>query len=276
MRSAEIQEIFNSSVKSADKLQGFVADMHIERAENAHEVQLRRRAKFGYKTEHSKIFDENGIVVIPNFMEDTTGLVEEIEKFPIAENKNDSNFLFTQKRDWVESHLRDFVRIHDIVMDCHALDKLHSQFNQNTFVQRIQNSPDDNDVQKVMHMDTFFPTVKFWFFPQDVTINDGPFCYVPKSNILTDKRKEWMRQQWQNIIDGNIEPERTYGHAEGSLRIFNEELRAMCLEASAYPVMANTLVIANTFGFHARGQVSNTVVRQAIHGSIRLSRPFEI
>ena len=276
MRSAEIQEIFDSSVKSADRLQGFVANMHIERAEKAYEVQQQRRVKLGHKTEFSKEFDENGIVVIPNFMENTTGLVEEIEKFPISENKNDSNLLFTVKRDWVESRLRDFVRIHDIVMDCHALNTLVLQFNENTFVQRIQNRSDDNDVQKILHMDTFFPTLKFWFFPEEVTIDDGPFRYVAKSNILTDKRKEWMRQQWQNIIDKKIEPERTYGHAEGSLRIFDSELRDMELDAKSYAVKANTLVIANTFGFHARGQVSNAVIRQAIHGSIRLPKPFVI
>ena len=276
MRSAEIQEIFDSSVKSADRLQGFVANMHIERAEKAYEVQQQRRVKLGHKTEFSKEFDENGIVVIPNFMENTTGLVEEIENFPISENKNDSNLLFTVKRDWVESRLRDFVRIHDIVMDCHALNTLVPQFNENTFVQRIQNRSDDNDVQKILHMDTFFPTLKFWFFPEEVTIDDGPFRYVAKSNILTDKRKEWMRQQWQNIIDKKIEPERTYGHAEGSLRIFDSELRDMELDAKSYAVKANTLVIANTFGFHARGQVSNAVIRQAIHGSIRLLKPFVI
>lgn len=276
MRSAEIKEIFNSSLKSADKLQGFVADMHIERAEKAYDIQKQRRSKLGYITEYSRTFDEEGIVVIPNFMNDTTGLVEEIEKFAIAENKNDSNLLFTEKRFWVESRIKDFVRIHDIVMDCHALDTLVPQFSDNTFVQRVENKPDDNDVQKIMHMDTFFPTLKFWFFPEEVTIDDGPFCYVAKSNILTYKRKEWMRGQWQNIIDGKIEPERTYGHEEGSLRIFDSELRDMRLEAKAYVVKANTLVIANTFGFHARGSVSDNVIRQAIHGSIRLNSPFVI
>lgn len=280
MKIKELESIFRSSTKSADKLQGFVPDMHIDRAEKAHEAQLQRREKHGHKTEYSKQFDEEGIVVIPNFMSDLTGFVEEIEKFPIAENKNEHNLLFdkTGCRTLYFRWHSDIARLYDIVMDCHALSTLEPQFIQNTFIQRLQNSPDDNDVQKVMHMDTFFPTVKFWFFPQDVTIDDGPFCYVPKSNILTDKRKDWMRKQWEDIIDGKIDPRRTYGHAEGSLRIFDEELIEMGFdpEATAHPVRANTLVIANTFGFHARGQVSNTVIRQGIHGSIRLSKPFDV
>lgn len=278
MKTKELESIFNSSIKSADKLQGFVPDTHIERAEKAYEVQCQRREKNGYRTEYSKKFDEEGIVVIPNFMSDMTGIVEEIEKFPIAENKNEHNLLFSEKRDWVVSRLYDFSRLHDIVMDCHALSTLHPQFSDNTFIQRLQNRPNNNDVQKVLHMDTFFITVKFWFFPQRVTIDDGPFCYVAKSNILTDKRKEWMRQQWHNIIDGKIEPERTYGHAEGSLRVFDEELIKMGYDpdVTEYPVEPNTLVIANTFGFHARGEVSNEVIRRAIHGSIRLPHPFDI
>jgi len=278
MKIKDLESIFKSSAKSADKLQGFVPDMHIDRAQKAHEAQLQRREKHGHKTEYSKKFDEEGIVVIPNFMSDMTGFVEEIEKFPIAENKNEHNLLFGEPRPWIQSRDDDGSRLYNIVMDCHALHTLDPQFKQNTFVQRLQNSPDNNDVQKIMHMDTFFPTVKFWFFPQDVTIDDGPFCYVPKSNILTDKRKEWMRKQWEDIIDGKVDPRRTYGHAEGSLRVFDEELIEMGFdpECKVYPVKANTLVIANTFGFHARGEVSNTVIRQAIHGSIRLSKPFEI
>ena len=280
MKIKELESIFKSSVKSASGLEGFVPEMHVARAQMATEAQSQRRAKYGYKTSYSREFDERGIVVIPNFISDMTGFVEEIEKFPIAENKNENNLLFdkTGCRTVQYRWHSDIARLYDIVMDCHALSTLEPQFGQNTFIQRLQNSPDNNDVQKVMHMDTFFITVKFWFFPQDVTIDDGPFCYVPKSNILTDKRKAWMRQQWTDIIDGKIDPQRTYGHAEGSLRVFDEELIEMGYDpqATAHPVKANTLVIANTFGFHARGEVSNTVIRQAVHGSIRLSQPFEV
>ena len=276
MKMKDLESIFTSNIKSADKLQGFVPEMHIERAEKAAEAQLQRREKYGYKTPYSREFDERGIVVIPNFISDMTGFVEEIEKFPIAENKNEKNLFFGELRPWIQP--KDIDRLYDIVMDCHALPTLEPQFRQNTFIQRLQNSPDNNDVQKVMHMDTFFITVKFWLFPQDVTLDDGPFRYVAKSNILTDKRKEWMRQQWTDIIDGKIDPRRTYGHAEGSLRIFDEELIEMGFdpEVTAHPVKANTLVIANTFGFHSRGEVSNTVIRLALHGSIRLTRPFEL
>jgi hypothetical protein len=280
MKIKELESIFKSSAKSADKLQGFVPDMHIERAEKAYEAQQQRRAKHGYKTLYSKEFDERGIVVISNFMRDMTGFVEEIEKYPIAENKNEHNLVFdeTGRKKFDTRWYSDIADLYYIVKDCHALPTLDPQFKQNTFVQRLQNSPDNNDVQKVLHMDTFFPTVKFWFFPQDVTIKDGPFCYVAGSNILTDRRKRWMRKQWEDIIDGKVDPRRTYGHAEGSLRVFDKELIEMGFdpECRAYPVKANTLVIANTFGFHARGEVSNTVIRQAIHGSIRLSQPFNV
>jgi hypothetical protein len=73
---------------------------------------------------------------------------------------------------------------------------------------------------------------------------------------------------------GEIEPERTYGHAEGSLRVLPHELKQMNLEEKNMVVGRDTLVIANVFGFHRRGEALVESTRNAVHGSIRLERPF--
>ena len=65
-------------------------------------------------------------------------------------------------------------------------EEIYDKFRQNTFFQRLQHVPDDNDEQKVIHSDTFFPAIKYWYFPEDVMEADGPFHYVPYSVIIED------------------------------------------------------------------------------------------
>jgi hypothetical protein len=44
------------------------------------------------------------------------------------------------------------------------------------------------DPQTRLHADTFHPTVKAWFFLNDVGEDEGPFTYVPGSHRLTARR----------------------------------------------------------------------------------------
>ncbi|MDQ7047581.1 MAG: hypothetical protein Q9M39_08140 [Sulfurovum sp.] len=48
-----------------------------------------------------------------------------------------------------------------------------------------------HDPQKTLHRDTFHPTMKYWFFLQDVGEDIAPFTYVEGSNRLTWKRLKW-------------------------------------------------------------------------------------
>ena len=59
------------------------------------------------------------------------------------------------------------------------------------------------------------------------------------------------------------------------MRIMNEEIDKLGLKRRSVPVKANTLVIANVSGFHARGHCTVPHIRDAVHGSIRIDRPFE-
>ena len=47
------------------------------------------------------------------------------------------------------------------------------------------------DLQKVLHRDTFFRALKFWFFLRPVQRQDGPFEYVPGSHRLDPYRLRW-------------------------------------------------------------------------------------
>lgn len=148
------------------------------------------------------------------------------------------------------------------------------KFYANLYLQHLFNTPDDNDEQKVFHSDTFFPAIKWWYFPHSVGEKDGPLMYVPNSPVLTPQLLAWHQAQVDSIKAGAVEAWRGRGHVEGSLRINDDELAALGLKGEAVTVDADTLVIANVFGFHRRGDTAKPTHRLALHGSIRIDRPL--
>ena len=105
------------------------------------------------------------------------------------------------------------------------------------------------DPQTELHADTFHPTVKAWLFLTDVAADEGPFVYVPGSHRLTPERLAWERETSINAAEA-----RDKYSARGSFRIRADELERLSLPPpKAFAVAANTLVVADTVGFHARG-----------------------
>lgn len=104
------------------------------------------------------------------------------------------------------------------------------------------------DPQTSLHSDTFHSSVKAWLFLTDVAADEGPFVYVPGSHQLTPQRLQWERQRSINAASTDRMS------ARGSLRIDESELPQLGLPAPhAFAVAKNTLVVADTYGFHARG-----------------------
>lgn len=105
------------------------------------------------------------------------------------------------------------------------------------------------DPQTALHSDTFHPSMKAWLFLTDVVEDEGPFVYVPGSHVLNPQRLQWERQRALNIGKADKMSKR------GSFRIQAKELAALGYgEPKKFAVKANTLVIADTYGFHARGE----------------------
>lgn len=122
-----------------------------------------------------------------------------------------------------------------------------------------QRRPGERDPQLDLHADTFHPSVKAWFFLEDVAVDDGPFTYVRGSHLLTSQRIEWERKKSLEAASA----ERLT--ARGSFRIEDTELAALNLPpATAHAVPANTLIVADTFGFHARGTAAHASTRVEI------------
>lgn len=107
----------------------------------------------------------------------------------------------------------------------------------------------DPDPQEMLHADSFHSSLKAWLFLNPVGIEDGPFTYVPGSHRFTPERLAWERAR--SLADPRAIDRLS---ARGSPRIRECELAAMDLPApKVLAVAANTLVVADTVGFHARG-----------------------
>lgn len=125
------------------------------------------------------------------------------------------------------------------------------------------------DPQTALHSDTFQPTAKAWLFLRDVGEEDGPFAYVPGSHEMTPQRLAWERG-----ISENADAIENIYSARGSLRIMPDELGALGYgQPVKMTVKANTLVVADTHGFHARSPSYKTTTRIEIYGSLRRN-PF--
>jgi len=116
------------------------------------------------------------------------------------------------------------------------------------------------DPQTDLHTDTFHPTVKAWLFLTDVEPDAMPFIYVPGSHRLTPQRLDWERRM---SLDASRQP------PEAPHRLVRAVDPAGLGELGLPPphaisAPANTLVVADTFGFHARGASSRPTTRVEI------------
>jgi Phytanoyl-CoA dioxygenase (PhyH) len=122
------------------------------------------------------------------------------------------------------------------------------------------NEASNHDIQKDLHRDSFSRKMKYWYFLEPVGTDDGPFVYAPGSHRLTAARLAWEREQAQRHgVPGLL--------VDGAYRISAAQLAGLGLPPPrAIEVAANTLVIADTFGFHRRGDARPGSRRLAIYG----------
>lgn len=124
------------------------------------------------------------------------------------------------------------------------------------------------DPQTHFHADTFHPTMKAWLYLTDVAEEDGPLAYVPGSHRLTPRRIAWEREM-SLIAAGSDRLS-----SRGSFRVSEAALPGLGLPPpQRFAVPANTLVVADTFGFHARVQAARPSTRIEIWAYGRRS-PF--
>ncbi|MGC2202829.1 MAG: phytanoyl-CoA dioxygenase family protein [Stellaceae bacterium] len=127
-----------------------------------------------------------------------------------------------------------------------------------TIFSHVRNAPPDPQTR--LHADAFHSSVKAWFFLTDVAEEDGPFIYVPGSHRPTKRRLAWERR-----ASATAAQSADFQSARGSLRIAPETVRRLGFGGpKVFAVPQNTLVVADTVGFHARGLSSRASVRVEI------------
>ena len=132
-------------------------------------------------------------------------------------------------------------------------------------------SPRGNDPQSDFHTDTFHSTAKAWFFLENVAEDKGPFSYIPGSHKLTKNRLNWEYR-----MSCSASKNSNKYHARGSFRPTPDDLKDMAYDQpKVFGVPANTLVIANTMGFHRRTPSQQASVRVELYASLRRN-PFNI
>ena len=126
----------------------------------------------------------------------------------------------------------------------------------------------ERDPQLDLHADTFHPSLKAWLFLTDVTDDEGPLTYVAGSHRLTPQRLAWEKARSVEIGRHDRLSQR------GSLRIAPDELAGLGLPPpTRFAVPANTLVVIDTFGFHARGSSTRPTLRAELWAYARRN-PF--
>jgi hypothetical protein len=121
------------------------------------------------------------------------------------------------------------------------------------------------DPQTSLHMDTFHPTMKAWFFLHEVKDDEGPFTYVEGSHRLSPRRLAWQKRK--SILASKV-------RRGGSFRLEPKDLpRLHWPQPRRFAVPGNTLVVGDTCGFHARAHSDKPTVRVEIYAYSR-PNPF--
>lgn len=139
------------------------------------------------------------------------------------------------------------------------------------YIQTIVSNCEDgaSDPQETAHADSFHASLKSWLFLNPVGAEDGPFTYVPGSHKFTPERVEW---EYNRSLADPQKIDRL--SARGSPRVDEFDLSQMNLgNAQKLAVAENTLVVADTVGFHARGAAAQPGERVEIWSYARRN-PF--
>ena len=247
---------------------------------------------------HVNQINKNGILIIKDFCNSDlySFLKNEYINKPVALNKNSTKTvarnLISFKRINLSIYREKYsgILLDEIIRKVFSLG-FNDDFSQtkriirkSTFWQILNILYKDHDIQKDCHMDTFFPSLKFWYFPLRVSSKKS-FMYAKYSNRLTFKRmqidslklKKMMDLVPNEVLESryslDLKSSSSYESSlQGSFRYSLQEMEEMGLELKPITVPANSLIIADVSGMHSRGLGSknfNLSLRIAMHGNSR-------
>lgn len=107
-----------------------------------------------------------------------------------------------------------------------------------------------------IHSDTFYSITKAFLYLKPVAKENGAFVFVPGSHRLTASRLGFEYRH-SRAADGRAP------------RVSDDELSSMGLEARVIECPANSLLVFNGFGFHARGRFQPGTERKSAYIEFR-------
>jgi Phytanoyl-CoA dioxygenase (PhyH) len=121
-----------------------------------------------------------------------------------------------------------------------------------------------HDPQTELHSDIYFTSHKVWFYLTDVTLASGPLTFVKGTHLLSLSRLYQVYEHSVTMKPGD----------DPSRRVKSDEITSLP-EPTVVVCPANTLVVANTCGYHARRQGVAGQERCSIHLEVR-ANPFHL
>lgn len=128
----------------------------------------------------------------------------------------------------------------------------------------------DNDIENLLHADLHTPTIKAFFYLNDVDEENGAFVYAKGSHRLTFSRllHEYdISVRTAKLSRGDQDIPRQLLATRGPHKrnvVSDRSLKAMGIRETHVCVKANTLVVTNNMGFHRRGEFTSSRTRETI------------
>lgn len=252
--------------------------LHVWRIRLANKLADMRRAKLASRLtrEDREQFAANGFIIRKNFLPEDLfrTLVAEIERTEAPAREMKQGDAVTRRIALDPANLKsmpaaakvvELPEFQNLVRYVATYDAEPIVYIQTVFAQVDASA---TDPQTSVHADTFHPTMKAWLFLHDVEEDLGPFVYVPGSHRPTKRRLAWERRM--SVRASKLDRL----SARGSFRVSAKDLKAMHLPPpQKFAVPANTLVVADTSGFHARGASARPSTRVEIWAYARRN-PF--
>lgn len=240
-------------------------------------ARIRRRRLAPLVPEHLvSEYEQNGFVRIENFLDEDQlqKLLHEVHETDFDRVDMYQGSTTTRRSMIDDSDLQLRPAIHKVRDDNRLLNLVryiasHAGQPLVTLQTVLAKASHELDPQSDLHSDTFHATAKAWLFLNDVDEDDGPFCYVQGSHKMTPQRFAWEKS-----ISTSIDSVDNKYSRRGSMRVSPDQLSELGYpQPTKMAVKANTLVVANTHGFHARCASMKNTTRIEIYVSLRRN-PF--
>lgn len=138
---------------------------------------------------------------------------------------------------------------------------------------KVSDDAPDNDVENILHADLHTPTVKAFYYLNDIDESNGAFVYVKGSHRLSLNRVKHeysISVRTARLKRGDTIPADLMTVRGPNKRAVIAKEHLGDLTETSICGKANTLVIADNMGFHRRGVFTSDKVRETIIVNFRL------